>query len=78
MDQLTDFNLRILNTPEEWKQPLIDIIDTMSAISVGIRSEPGIINPALECPDLLLGLTKMVIERHDLEGVNYISPRELK
>lgn len=72
MDQLTDFNLRILNVPEEWKQPLVETIDTMSAISVGIKSELNVNNPAIDCPELLLALTKIALERHD----NAVANRE--
>lgn len=81
MSAVTDFNRRIdaiSASRSDWSQPLVDVIDTASAIAVGIRSEMGVENPALECPELLLELTKLAIQRHDMDGVNYISPRELK
>lgn len=80
MSAITEFNRRIETIPigrSDWKQPLVEVIDTASAIAVGITSELGVDNPALECPELLLELTKLAIERHDLEGVNYISSRAL-
>lgn len=81
MSSVTDFNRRIdaiSVSRSDWSEPLVDVIDTASAIAVGIQSEMNVECPAIDCPELLLGLTKLAIERHDLDGVNYISPRQLK
>jgi hypothetical protein len=68
MDLVTEFNNRVNNVSDDWKKPLIEVIDTASAIQAGIQSELGVENPAKDCPDLLLALTKMAIERHDSKG----------
>jgi len=67
MSHLTDFDLRIFGIPAEWRQSLKDVLEVAGVVEAGIRNF-GVENPAKDCPDLLLALTKMAIERHDSKG----------
>ena len=53
------FDQRISNTPLEWQQPLADVIDTADAIRLAL------LDWEIDSPELLLGLTKLALDRHD-------------
>jgi hypothetical protein len=56
MSQLDE---RICQAPAEWNLPLADVIDTADVIRIALKSWE------IDSPELLLGLTKLVMERHD-------------
>ena len=64
MDFRTRFDRRIENVPSEWKGHLVDVMDTFDSISLFFESDE---NAALYSPELALGLTRLVVERHDAE-----------
>ena len=53
------FDCRIDNTPGEWQRPLTDVIDTADAVRLAIKDW------GIESPELLLGLTQLVLNRFD-------------
>ena len=53
------FDARINNTPHEWRGPLTEVVDTADAIRLALRDWE------IESPELLLGLTKLALERYD-------------
>lgn len=62
----TRFDRRIDNTPADWRGPTVDVIDTATAVRMALE-DWGVENPAATCPELLLGLTQLVLARHDAE-----------
>jgi hypothetical protein len=56
MSQLDE---RISYAPPAWAVPLADVIDTADIIHIALKSWK------IDSPELLLGLTKLVIERYD-------------
>lgn len=50
---------RISYVPQEWAVPLASVIDTASVIRIALKEWK------IDNPELLLGLTKLVLERHD-------------
>ena len=54
------FDLRLQNVPAEWNLPLAEVADTADAIRLLLEDWQ------MENPELLLGLTKLVLQRHDL------------
>lgn len=63
----TRFNRRIDRTPANWRGPTVDVIDTATAVRMALQ-DWGVENPATTCPELLLGLTQLVLARYDAEG----------
>ncbi len=61
-DATTRFERRALNCPPEWRDPLIDVVDTADAIRIALDEWE------IHDPQLLLGLTRLVLERHDREA----------
>ena len=61
-DWTTRFERRALNCPSEWRDPLIDVVDTADAIRIALDEWE------IHDPQLLLGLTRLVFERHDREA----------
>jgi hypothetical protein len=60
--------------PEEWKAPLIDVLDTAGCVYTYIKTS---VDMPLS-PELVLGLTRLVLERHDKESAaNHNEPPEL-
>ena len=53
------FDTRISNTPDEWRQPLVDVVDTADAIRLALQDWE------IDSPELLVGLTKLALERYD-------------
>ena len=58
-DFTTRFDRRIDNTPYEWRGPLADVIDTADAVRLALKDWE------IDDSALLLGLTRLVLERHD-------------
>jgi hypothetical protein len=57
---MTDrFDRRIDNTPCEWQGPLVDVVDTADAVLLAMEDW------GIESPELLLGLTQLVLHRFD-------------
>jgi hypothetical protein len=53
------FDRRIDNTPCEWQGPLAEVIDTADAVRLAMEDW------GIESPELLLGLTQLVLIRFD-------------
>ena len=62
-DRTSRFELFATSCPPEWQDPLLDVYDTAGAIRVAL-DEWGL----NYSPQLLLGLTRLVLERHDREA----------
>lgn len=58
------FDRRIENAPHEWKRHLVDVMDTFDSVSLFFESDE---KAKLYSPELALGLTRLVVERHDAE-----------
>ena len=57
---MTDrFDLRIDNTPWDWRKPLTDVVDTADSVRLAMEDW------GIESPELLLGLTQLVLHRFD-------------
>jgi hypothetical protein len=55
----SSFDRRIKNTPPEWRGPLVEVVDTAEAIHLAMKGW------GIESPELLLGLTRLAVERFD-------------
>jgi hypothetical protein len=53
------FDCRIENTPDQWRGPLTEVIDTADAVRLAMEDW------GIESPELLLGLTQLVLHRFD-------------
>jgi hypothetical protein len=53
------FDRRIDNTPCEWRGPLADVVDTADAVRLAMEDW------GIKSPELLLGLTQLVLRRFD-------------
>jgi len=51
---------RLEHVPREWFVPLTEVVDTVELVKRGLQAND--IDPD---PALVLGLTKLVLERHD-------------
>ena len=58
-DFTSQFDRRMDHTPEEWRGPLADVVDTADAVRLALKDWE------INDPALLLGLTRLVLERHD-------------
>jgi len=56
---ISRFDCRIDNTPHEWRGPLADVVDTADAVHLAMEDW------GIESPELLLGLTQLVLQRFD-------------
>lgn len=66
MDTTTDFDKRLPHVPSQWRNALVEVIDTAEAICLGLRQPDfGVANPATECPQLVAELTRLACERYD-------------
>jgi hypothetical protein len=61
-DWRTRFDRRVDNCPTEWSVPLTEVVDTADAIRIALDEWE------IHDPQLLLGLTRLVLERHDREA----------
>ena len=55
------FDQHIEHTPYEWRSPLVNVIDTADAVRLAMQDW------GIESPELLLGLTQLVLHRFDAE-----------
>lgn len=53
------FDKRISNTPHEWRQPLVEVIDTAETVRLAL------LDWDIDSPELIVGLTKLVLDRYD-------------
>ena len=53
------FDKRINHTPIEWRGPLVEVIDTADAVRLAMKDWE------IDSPELLLGLTQLVLNRFD-------------
>ena len=60
----SDFDRRIDNTPSDWRGPLTEVVDTADAIRLALHDWD------INSPELILGLTKLVLDRHDAQQAN--------
>ena len=60
---MTRFQSRLNHTPEHWKTPLIDVIDTAETVCLVLQDWD--IDPA-DAHDLIVGLTQLVLEREEV------------
>ena len=56
------FERRMDHTPEEWRGPLADVVDTADAVRLALKDWE------IDDSALLLGLTRLVLERHDKQA----------
>jgi hypothetical protein len=54
------FDHHIDNAPCEWRGPLTDVVDTADAVRLAMKDW------GIESPELLLGLTQLVLHRFDV------------
>ena len=64
MNAQTAFDSRVQNVPQEWRGPLVEVMDTFECVSIYFQSEG---NEKLYSPELALGLTRLIIELHAKE-----------
>ena len=55
------FDRRIQNLTNDWSKPLVDVVDTADAIRLALKDWE------IDSPDLILGLTKLALERYDAQ-----------
>ncbi len=58
------FDRRINNTPANWRGPLTEVVDTADAIRLALKDWD------INSPELLLGLTKLALDRYDAQQSN--------
>jgi len=58
------FDRRIDNTPHEWRAPLTEVVDTADAVRLALKDWE------IDSPELILGLTKLVLDRCDAQQSN--------
>lgn len=59
------FNRRLENLPMDWRQPLVDVIDTADAVRLALLDMEALSDDELLSADLMLGLTELVLKRRD-------------
>jgi len=58
---MNDFDQRISHISAEWATPVVEVIDTADAIRLALAAWK------IDSPELLLGLTRLALERHDAQ-----------
>jgi len=58
-DFTTRFDRSIEHIPHEWRCPLTEVIDTADSVRLALKDWE------MDDPALILGLTRLVLERHD-------------
>ena len=56
---MNSFDQHITFVPDQWRGPLTEVADTTRALQLLLKDLD------IENPELLLGLTKLVLERYD-------------
>ena len=64
MDLATPFDKHLSTIPLEWRFPVVEVIDTANLVRLAMKDWE------LESPELLLGLTQLVLNRLDASGLN--------
>jgi hypothetical protein len=64
MDLATPFDKHLATIPLEWRFPIVEVIDTANVVRLAMKDWE------LESPELLLGLTQLVLNRLDASGFN--------
>lgn len=59
MDSLNAFDLRLQNIPIDWKQPIVDVVDTFDTVQIGLKSI------GIDDPFLLTKAVELVLDRYD-------------
>jgi len=59
MDATTAFDQRLEFVSPEWRDPLIDVIDTLENVQIGLKSI------GIDDPLLLMEAVRLVFDRHD-------------
>ena len=65
---MTRFDQRISNSPDDWRTPLAQVVDTADAIRLALQDWN------IDDPALLLGLTKLALERYDAQQAPSTTP----
>ena len=58
------FERRLDFLPSGWKSPFVEVMDTFETVSMFFESDD---KDKLYSPELALGLTKIILDRHDVE-----------
>jgi hypothetical protein len=61
MNNSSAFDCRIDNLPYQWRGPLVEVVDTADAIRLALKDW------GMDSPELLLGLTKLALQRYDAQ-----------
>ena len=61
-DKTERFNNHLMNSPLEWRGPVVDVIDTFEIVKKGLSSI------GIDDPYVLVEAMRMAIERHDKSG----------
>ena len=59
MDAITAFDKRLELVSPEWRDPLIDVIDTFENVQIGLKSI------GIDDSFVLIEAARLVLERHD-------------
>ena len=55
------FNLRLRLVPDEWRGPIVEVIDTIESVNMGLASI------GINDSSVLIEATRLVLQRHDNE-----------
>lgn len=58
-DLRTPFDHRLSCVPNEWRGPLVEVIDTFETVQIGLK------DIGIDDPFLLAEAVRLVLERHD-------------
>ena len=70
MNHLSPFDRRIDSLPYQWRGPLVEVVDTADAIRLALKDWE------IDSPELLLGLTKLTLDRYDAQQLTSQSAAE--
>lgn len=59
MNCTTPFDNRIVHTPETWRGPIVEVIDTFETVKIGLECI------GIDDPDILVEAVKLVLSRYD-------------
>ena len=57
---MSQFTERLRNTPGEWKQPIVDVVDTVDTIRIGLKDTNSDLSDDVY---LIARLTELVVNR---------------
>ncbi|MGA0848237.1 MAG: hypothetical protein ACO3PY_06510 [Pontimonas sp.] len=55
------FDRRLTHVPHQWKEPLVDVVDTAEAVICALKDWE-----MEKSPELIVGLTRLVLEREQV------------